>query len=1285
MVQFNLLKKEVSYKIVYYGPSGSGKTANLQFLDQQMHRKKKLAPIAMGKNSDLVFDFLPVDAGVVYGLTTHLKLFAVPGGSEFKEMRRLILQDTDGIVVVCDSQNLGANTSAIKDLEENLAEQGKNFTKIAVVVQWNKRDLSNVLSLKQLQQIVPDNTPEFTAVATTGEGTFITLETLTNMLVERNLESYPTGCRPLTKEQKQRLALPRIGKEGMSPETKLVLGETKTSLVPSGMKKGDSPEDEALVIEEFPRVSSAGEVVLLKLKGKIDAKSAQAFKKKVQEQYLQGESIRLILDLEQIDYIHSTAFGMLIEIANKAKLMNGGIRLVHVQEKNRVFFEMMCVENVLPIAESEEQALESFPAAPKEEEPSLLQPKSMAPSVRRRTKDLMASLTGTQNIRLSEFVAKKSTTGKLFISYSREDVKLAEQLEEDLKSKNYEVWRDRSRFTPGVKWSQAVSKPLGETNIVLLLWTENSYNDEWVRYEWVTAVALKKKIVPCPTKIKLRLPLPLQSLKRVFLEDYNKGVTILAQECKYSTTTTIVGSMLPDFSYLPWPANPNFQRTGMDLLEILHKLLESHVVAIHPAPGVPSAGIGKSQVAVEFAYRFGFAFDGVLWINAANDWEREFARVAREIDITSVTARDTDHTAQLLHRLLKHIQRYPNTLVIMDRVADPKELTREISPGFAPLTCGCYLLCTTGGDLPPDMASVELDSLSEEEAYELFTRLKQVKESEQAAAKDLCQLVQGFPFALELSAIFLREHPDLSLASFVESLRTPPAGGLSSAEAAFRAILQKVYGSITDHYARSIFEVAGQLPPGRSFSYDTAAMLIGIDSSADQLVKAIEHLASLGLITKLPQRSLVLHPALYPFAYGLHLPEKKDNFRSNAAQRLFTNYRSLFILERECQKRDIDEVLQDLRMAYEWSEDPQISELITAVAKERHILQNMIYRPCAIVQQLYSRLRGERKLENYLEQILVSIVSSSHRWPKNTVWLKRVNFCPRTVSDRCEYLMSACFSPSGKTVAGGSNNTLALWSADTGDVVRVLVQNLAGAKNVRYSPKGNRLLVSSLANLELWDLDSYEKVWETQAHSDWIVATAISGENKAVLSAGKDREIKLWDGASGRLLGTFPNSGDIIRSLSFSHDDSKFAAGGDDATVALWDLKTNKKLLTLKGHFKPVQSVCFSANGQYILSGGRDGLVKLWENGTGRDLYTFAEHDGEITDIAVSQNSAYMLLAAADRSLNLWSLEKRKLLQRFNTDCPVVQCRFSPDNKEIWACDGQQPPEIYKFQIVETR
>src|SRR6478609_2257916 len=184
----NYSSREINCKLVYYGPGLCGKTTNLHYIYAKTSpdAKGKMISLATETERTLFFDFLPLSLGEIRGFKTRFHLYTVPGQVFYDASRKLILKGVDGVVFVADSQveRMEANMESLENLKVNLAEQGYDFNKIPAIVQYNKRDLPNAVTIEEMHKILnPRNIPEFQAVAPTGVGVFDTLKAVAKLVL----------------------------------------------------------------------------------------------------------------------------------------------------------------------------------------------------------------------------------------------------------------------------------------------------------------------------------------------------------------------------------------------------------------------------------------------------------------------------------------------------------------------------------------------------------------------------------------------------------------------------------------------------------------------------------------------------------------------------------------------------------------------------------------------------------------------------------------------------------------------------------------------------------------------------------------------------------------------------------------------------------------------------------------------------------------------------------------------------------------------------------------------
>jgi len=186
MAIFNIKKREIECKIVYYGPGRCGKTTNLEYIFKAYKKQVEGEMVSVNTEGDrtLFFDFLPIGLGKIKGCEVKIQLYTVPGQVQYSSTRKLVLRGVDGVIFVADSLEVRRekNMISLKDLQQNLKEYGMSLFKIPLVIQHNKRDLAEqgfpLMSIEQMEKDLNRQlkVPSFPASAFTGQGVGATLK-----------------------------------------------------------------------------------------------------------------------------------------------------------------------------------------------------------------------------------------------------------------------------------------------------------------------------------------------------------------------------------------------------------------------------------------------------------------------------------------------------------------------------------------------------------------------------------------------------------------------------------------------------------------------------------------------------------------------------------------------------------------------------------------------------------------------------------------------------------------------------------------------------------------------------------------------------------------------------------------------------------------------------------------------------------------------------------------------------------------------------------------------------
>jgi signal recognition particle receptor subunit beta len=198
MVLINKAINEVTVKLVYYGPGLCGKTTNLEKIygNPKLENKGKMISMSTETDRTLFFDFMPMELGTIAGQKVRVQLYTVPGQVFYDATRKLVLRGADGVVFVADSQATmrDSNIDSFENLKTNLRINRLDPDKVAMVFQYNKRDLPNVDTLEAMTAYLnpPPGTPVVEAQALNGVGVTATLRAAVSRILDNLKNSVDT-------------------------------------------------------------------------------------------------------------------------------------------------------------------------------------------------------------------------------------------------------------------------------------------------------------------------------------------------------------------------------------------------------------------------------------------------------------------------------------------------------------------------------------------------------------------------------------------------------------------------------------------------------------------------------------------------------------------------------------------------------------------------------------------------------------------------------------------------------------------------------------------------------------------------------------------------------------------------------------------------------------------------------------------------------------------------------------------------------------------------------------
>jgi WD40 repeat protein len=316
-----------------------------------------------------------------------------------------------------------------------------------------------------------------------------------------------------------------------------------------------------------------------------------------------------------------------------------------------------------------------------------------------------------------------------------------------------------------------------------------------------------------------------------------------------------------------------------------------------------------------------------------------------------------------------------------------------------------------------------------------------------------------------------------------------------------------------------------------------------------------------------------------------------------------------------------------------------------------------------------------------------------------------------------------------------TDNSLAVWSAATGDRVAYLVNHDVALNACAVGPDGTVLVVAGAGGtLELWNLRAGERFASLLGHAAGVSDCVMTPDGRWVVSAGRDRTLKVWEVSAAAEADNGTGHSTAVNACAVSPDGHLIASASWDRTVKLWDSASGIERATLRGHKQQVTACSFSPDGKWIISasGGDepwdfdqppddtlrvwgvasrcersafdtklsgwvrgcavspdgtlvvtgatdDATMKVRVAATGAERRAVTAHADGILDCAVSPDATFAVSAGADGTLAIWEFPKVRLRATLSGHgAPVAGCAVSPNAGWIVSVSGDGPMRLWE-------
>lgn len=301
---------------------------------------------------------------------------------------------------------------------------------------------------------------------------------------------------------------------------------------------------------------------------------------------------------------------------------------------------------------------------------------------------------------------------------------------------------------------------------------------------------------------------------------------------------------------------------------------------------------------------------------------------------------------------------------------------------------------------------------------------------------------------------------------------------------------------------------------------------------------------------------------------------------------------------------------------------------------------------------------------------------------------------------------------SSQLLSASKDSTFKLWNPSSSSNPLTLFHHEQAVRGIDFSPTHD-LIATASEDGRVALLDSKGAVQRVLEHDSPVFAVAFSPTHPMIATGSDDGQIRLWDLAGGPPR-SFNAHTDRIHSLDFDTSGTRIVSASRDKTVKVWNVSSSQPLVVFDEHAQCVHNAKFTPCGNWIVSRCHD-AIKTWnaESGTqqmtvnqrmgaedyslvfipgknqlaagtsivgyGKGFTTFIDimsgeinatleqHNSPITAVDFNPSGTRAITASVD-SLKIWDLKSlRDIVRLDGVDDPIYCIRFSPDGKRVFA------------------
>jgi len=297
-------------------------------------------------------------------------------------------------------------------------------------------------------------------------------------------------------------------------------------------------------------------------------------------------------------------------------------------------------------------------------------------------------------------------------------------------------------------------------------------------------------------------------------------------------------------------------------------------------------------------------------------------------------------------------------------------------------------------------------------------------------------------------------------------------------------------------------------------------------------------------------------------------------------------------------------------------------------------------------------------------------------------------------------LDNIAFSQTGQRVITQATaiNALTVWELAPETPIPLLQVSLREnrAKPVAFSPEGDFVL--SLANntAQIRSVATQQLAFVLRGHRSAINVAHWSPDGKWIVTAGQDRQTKLWQAKTGRLTHTFDQATAVAQVL-FSGNGQHLVTLTEDYRVYHWSIpdqtliaewtlssaagNTDEPDTQLPASLLPLH---LSEDGEWLISLGDKHRIQVWSTQMGLHLFTLMGHNSNdvVTQAVLNGSKKWLATTSTDHRIRLWQMYGAQKIRKLAHRSPQNYVAWQADSRQL--ASAGQAGHIYIWNVADA-